>query len=98
MLTMGCSADWYRHDADLQVHTLLRDREQTTLGYHPSTTLPREEAVAPPTQRSYRAIPATPLPPPRLPQVEPAAYELKFGPLGPEPISEHAGAPLPDDL
>src|SRR5262245_25315275 len=79
---IGCSAEYYRNDADLQVDKLLSDRKQTTLGYTPKTVVSTED-VAPPTRLSYTKIPVSPVPPPAAPVLEPMQFELQFEPLGP---------------
>src|SRR4051812_5756126 len=88
----GCTPDFYRHDADLQVGKLLEDRKQTTLGYKPKTVVKSEDA-APPTKKSYASIPVTPIPPPQPSPMEPAHFELGYERLGPpgqpsSPISD----------
>jgi outer membrane protein TolC len=82
LVVAGCSADWYRQDADLQVDRLLTDRKQTTLGYTPKTVV-STQPVAEPTQKSYAKIPTTPIPPPAPSVMEPARYDLNYEPLGP---------------
>jgi outer membrane protein TolC len=79
---LGCSADDYRRDADLQVAPLLKDRKQTTLGYVPKTEV-KSEDVAPPTKKSYAKIPTSPLAPAVNSPMEPMKVEIPFGPLGP---------------
>src|SRR5438874_2677778 len=91
-LLAGCTPDFYRHDADLQVDKLLEDRKQTTLGYKPKTDV-KSEDVTPPTKKSYATIPVTPIPPPQPPPMEPAHFELGYQRLGPpgeatSPISD----------
>src|SRR5438034_522778 len=90
----GCTPDFYRRDADLQVGKLLEDRKQTTLGYTPKTEVKSEDATAP-TKKSYASIPVTPIPPPQPSPMEPAHFELTYERLGPpgEPTSPISDQP-----
>lgn len=82
-LLSGCTDNYYRTDADLQVGKLLKDREQTTLGYTPRTTIV-SEPVAPPTKAAYAKIPFSPIPPDGPSAMEPVHYGLPYAPLGPD--------------
>jgi len=83
-LLAGCSADSYRRDADAQVGRLLKDRTQKTLGYEPETRL-ETSPTSKPSRAAFDKLPATPLPPPNIPALEPMARGLQAGGmLGPE--------------
>ena len=89
-LLSGCSADSYRRSADLQVNDLLRDREQTTLGYKPSVETPTTVTPAP-LKPAYEKLPTTPIAPPTTAPVEPSNANAPAGPLGPEIQWKNAG-------
>lgn len=82
-LLAGCTPQWAVRDADLQVSDILRDREQTTLGYKPDVEVAGE--IPPrPEKRAYQKIPFSPKPPPTTSPIEPVAVELRCEPAGPE--------------
>jgi outer membrane protein TolC len=85
----GCSADSYVRDADRQVHGLLRDREDKTLGYEPKTEV-SSEIPPPPAKKAYEKIPASPIPQEQNSRIEPAVVQLNYEPLGPPPQDELA--------
>jgi hypothetical protein len=79
----GCTAGWYERSADKQVHRILRDRKEQTLGYQPQTVAPT--TVDPkPSKQAYAKIPQTPIPPPLPEVVERSEYERLWVPLGPQ--------------
>ncbi len=82
-LVVGCSASSYERWADLQVGDILRDREQTALGYRPeveATTTANPNS----TRRTYEKIPFTPIAPPTTAPIEPLATTTPYGELGPD--------------
>jgi len=78
----GCTADWYRMEADRQVKKIVDARKQETLGYTPATPI-ETTPVAPPTRKTYAKVPFTPIPPETPSVLEPDRFELSFGTLGP---------------
>src|SRR5688572_26679585 len=77
----GCSPDSYQRSADRQVAGILRDRERETIGYTPQAKAETTAEVKLPP-KAYDKIPATPIPPPAPPPIEPSHVELEAGPLG----------------
>lgn len=82
VIITGCSANWYRQEADRQVQKIVDQRKQETLGYVPATPI-QAEPVAPPTRKSYEKVPFSPQPPEMASVIEPDKFELNFGRLGP---------------
>lgn len=83
LVSSGCTADAYRRQADAQVNSILRDREEKTLGYTPKVEAKTSVPEAAP-KSAYAKIPMTPLPPAMPARVEPTDVEFVYGPLGPE--------------
>src|SRR5438477_7127954 len=93
-VTAGCTPAWYQRSADLQVKEILRDREETTLGYRPQVDA--ETAVeAQPAKSAFEKIPVTPLPPKVEPPIEPAKSDLPYAPLGPDFETVRRAATMP---
>src|SRR5690349_3235134 len=84
-LLTGCSAEHYKASADRQVYSMLKDREQKTLGYQPEAIAPTSVKPVDPPKRAYAAIPLTPKPPPQIPPMEPVLVLVPFGRLSPTP-------------
>lgn len=82
-LAWGCTPDAYRRSADLEVDTLLRDRQKQTVGYEPTVDVPATMPTTPPAQ-AYRKVPVTKIPPAQFSPMEFERVELPYGPLGPE--------------
>lgn len=100
LLASGCTPEAYKRSADRQVHEILRDRKEKTLGYTPETVA---EATVPtePDRTAYVKIPQTPIPPPTTSPVEAPSVELEHGPLGPEmlfPRGFEGGPPIGIDI
>lgn len=81
-LLAGCTAEHYRRSADRQVARILHSREQKTLGYTPEV-LATTEAPVTVTNKAYDRIPATRIPPPTPPPIEPSDVIIEYGELGP---------------
>src|SRR5437879_2621074 len=81
----GCSADWYKRDADRQIYSILAQRKQQTLQYQPQAVA--ESTVKPqtPTPKSFKRVPVTPVPPPQMPPMEPHKTLTPFARLSPTP-------------
>lgn len=84
-LLIGCAPDDYRRDADRQVGRLLKQRTEETLGYEPKV-ISQAPAASQPTAKSFLKLPATPLPPPGAPALEPMLRKRRYQPLGPEKL------------
>ncbi|HEY7086829.1 MAG TPA: TolC family protein [Tepidisphaeraceae bacterium] len=82
VVLVGCSPDDYQRSADLQVDQLVKDRSKQTVGYTPQVEAAVQTSAVP-TRKSYEKIPTSPIPPASPSPVEPMAYGLEFGPLGP---------------
>ncbi|MDP9175434.1 MAG: TolC family protein [Planctomycetota bacterium] len=82
VLTVGCSENWARRDADQQVQKLLSERKDQTLGYQPQTEV-RQKTSAAALAPAYSVIPQTPIAPPTVPSIEPADQMVPRTPLGP---------------
>ncbi|MFN4242154.1 MAG: TolC family protein [Tepidisphaerales bacterium] len=80
---IGCTADFYRRDADLQVQRLIADRQRQTLAYE-FDAMPRDEQPVDTGQSPLRRIPVTPIPVATGSVLERAEVTVPFGPLGPE--------------
>ena len=87
--TLGCSAEWFRRDADRQVYDLLEERKDDTLGYEPQAIAgpapDTADLVVP--RPAYDLIPETPRRPPVPSPLEPADLEPPPAPLGPPALS-----------
>lgn len=57
----GCTADFYRRDADRQVQEIIRQEQQKTIGYNPAVSVP-DTADPETTKKSYARMPTTELP------------------------------------
>jgi outer membrane protein TolC len=79
----GCTPDAYRDDADLQVGSLVRDREKQTLTYAPKVEIDDKPTPAAP-HHPYEKIPASPVPVATGSPLESTKTELAWGRLGPE--------------
>ncbi len=79
----GCSAEHYRRSADLDVQSLLRDREKQTLDYTPQVDVPAPIVTTVP-RRAYDKIPTSPIPPKTIPPIEIEQVNIPRSPLGPE--------------
>lgn len=79
----GCAPEGYRRSADLQVDELIKDRQQSTLGYTPGVEVGQQIPPQPPRQ-AYSKLPTSPPPPPTSAPMERDHVELPAGPLGPE--------------
>jgi hypothetical protein len=92
----GCTAEAYRESADRQVYSILDDRKKEALGYKPEavaeTTVPSR-----PTEKSYKKIPTTPLPPARPSPMEPLRVLIPFGRMSPTPAEALGPQPIPPD-
>lgn len=84
-LLSGCTAEHYRQSADLDVRTLLRQSQEQTLSYAPSTDLPPTTAPAI-TSQAYDRVPVSPVPPPAPSPLEPSPPADLSGPLGPQDL------------
>jgi outer membrane protein TolC len=81
-LTVGCSPDYYRADADQQIDRLVKQRKPQTLSYEPeSDARDRPTPDAPGTMLCQ--IPVTPIAVSQGKYLEPAVANVPFGPLGP---------------
>lgn len=82
---LGCSATWYRKDADRQVYALLDDRKTSVLGYGPQAVAGPEVGTAElqPERPAYRRLPETRRPPPIDPPLRPAELTRNAQSLGP---------------
>lgn len=82
VIACGCSPDFYRQSADLQVGQILRNSKDATLGYQPQTVAKTTVPTA--TSRpTYAMVPLTPKAPPTQSPLEPVHEQLHYGPLGP---------------
>ena len=96
LVLCGCSADWYRRSADRQVHGILRDRMDPTVGYEPEVAIP-VVADAKPAKRAFAKVPVTPKPPPTTSPIEPSDdVPFRAGPLGPEMLFPPGLTPPPE--
>ncbi len=91
----GCSATWYRRDADRQVYDLLDERKQLVLGYGPQTVAGPEIGTSEliPPRPAYAQIPETRRPPPIDPPLRPADSLRDVQELGPPAPSGDAQTP-----
>lgn len=78
----GCTPQAYKRSADRQVHQILEDRKERTLGYTPQSVA-EGEIPPPPAKPAYRRIPLTVIPPPIVSPLEPTPVELRYEPMGP---------------
>ncbi len=62
MITAGCSYDAFERDADRQVQSLVKDRQQIAIGYTPDAT-PKASPATAPSRREYARVPSTNQPP-----------------------------------
>jgi outer membrane protein TolC len=79
----GCSPDHYARQADLDVQSLVRDREKQTLDYTPQVDAPLPE-LKPIAKKAYDRIPTSPIPPKGPPALEIEKVLLPHEPLGPD--------------
>jgi outer membrane protein TolC len=82
-LMAGCSAETFRDMADAQAGKLVREREQTTLGYTPQVEVGKTIPTAPP-KHAYSKIPVSPVPPPTTEPVAFTHVTIPYRPAGPE--------------
>lgn len=82
MTVVGCTPEAHRRSADRQVAQILRDREKRTIGYTPEVEAATTADVRV-TKKAYDKIPATRIPPPAPPPMEPSNVVVDFGALGP---------------
>ena len=97
VVAVGCTPGAYRRSADLQVHELLKDRKERTLGYTPQSAAPVQTPDRPP-KRAYSKIPMTAKAPPTTSPVEPEGVEVSFGPLGPTQFPPAMAVPLGEEF
>ena len=85
LLLGGCSAEWYRRDADRDVYRLLAEREPETLGYAPDVVAgPEQEAANLDVPgKAYYRVPETRIAPKAVAALEPMSDDLPYRPLGP---------------
>jgi outer membrane protein TolC len=92
---VGCTAEDYRRSADAQVNSILRQRQERTLGYQPPVEV-GADAPAPTPKRVYDKIPLTFLPPPTTAPIERVKLDLSKATYGPDvkwmkaPVMEEA--------
>lgn len=98
MFLTGCSADWYKQDADRQVYSILAERKQETLKYQPQAVAETTEKQQEPTAKSFKKVPVTPVPPPQIPPMEPRKIMTSFARLSPTPEQAHGPQPLPTEV
>lgn len=79
----GCTPDAYKHDADLQVSQILRERSKQTLDYTPQTEVKTDTPTTPP-KKAFEKIPVSPIPPATPTPMELEHVHVPYKPLGPE--------------
>lgn len=92
----GCAPEAYRRSADLQVQSILRDRERQTLDYVPQVKVAEVDVPVTPPPQAYAKVPTTTMPSEGQSPIEPAPRDLPLRPQGPEMIapSGTSGPPI----
>ncbi|MFT3786364.1 MAG: hypothetical protein QM770_09375 [Tepidisphaeraceae bacterium] len=88
----GCIADAFERDADRQVKALVKDRQQTVLGYSPSDGTVGSPTQRTPTTRTYQSVPTTQLPPLGSEAIMLRQVRRQVGTLGPR-LDDEPGTP-----